>query len=153
MAPLEEIARVWVELSDSCKSLRAGKRTIVRIASARPRKPAANSTAWRSEQTWAMNAADTLPRRASPPPATSALSPKSRTLHSDRQFPTTHPSVWDQKVVWKQTPAVRMPQRAPGPQTMKMQTFMPLKKKDSSGYGIGGHGGAIQNVPIKEANE
>jgi hypothetical protein len=80
--------------------------------------------------------------------STSALSPKSRTLHSERQFPTTHPSVWDQKVVWKQTPAVRMPQRAPGPQTMKMQTFMPPKKRESSGYGIGGHGGAIQNVPI-----
>jgi hypothetical protein len=79
--------------------------------------------------------------------STSALSPKSRTLHADRQFPTTHPSVWDQKVVWKQTPAVRMPQRAPGPQTMKMQTFMPPKQKASSGYGIGGHGGAIQNVP------
>jgi hypothetical protein len=78
----------------------------------------------------------------------SPLSPKSRTFHSERQIPTTHPSVWDQRVVWKQAPAVRMPQRAPGPQTMKMQTFEPPKKPASSGYGIGGHGGAIQNVPI-----
>merc|ERR1719247_1992092 len=83
--------------------------------------------------------------------STSALSPKSRTLHSERQFPTTHPTVREQKVVWKQTPAVRMPQRAPGPQTMKMQTFMPPQKKVSSGYGIGGHGGAIQNVPIYQS--
>ena len=30
----------------------------------------------------------------------------------------------------------------------QMPTFNPIEKAKSSGYGIGGHGGAIQHVPI-----
>jgi hypothetical protein len=80
--------------------------------------------------------------------SSSSLSPKGTRQHTERDKPSIHPSVWDHKVVWKRAPAVRMPQRAPGPLTLKMPTFNPVEKPNSSGYGIGGHGGAIQHVPI-----
>jgi hypothetical protein len=80
--------------------------------------------------------------------SSSTLSPKGTREHTDRQKPSVHPTVWDHKVVWKQAPAVRMPQRAPGPQTLRMHTFQQPAKKLGSGYGVGGHGGAIQHVAI-----
>lgn len=38
-----------------------------------------------------------------------------------RKNPKIHPTVWDHPVMWDTAPAVRLPQRAPGPTTLKMR--------------------------------
>merc|ERR1719399_822858 len=65
---------------------------------------------------------------------TSSLSHVRQRLHVSRQKVATHPSVWDHKVVWKKAPVVRMPNRCPGPQKLKVRTFHPDAPPNSSGY-------------------